>query len=167
MGLFSKFDNIYNTNLSASQIENMKVGRLPYEDYDKEGNLVGYFWHYGDTIELDIEITGNIVAESDDSSDEDSYITIPEYLRGKNVRVVIYNFRYEPLLEKEAEQIIIPDGTESTTKDAKSLVRIIIDEETSKKLLRGTYYLVATVVKENESIYIPIIEGKNCKITII
>ena len=69
MGLFTKFDNIYDTNISASQVCNMKVGSLPYEDYDSDGNLVGYYWHYGDTVELDIEITGEVVAENEEERD--------------------------------------------------------------------------------------------------
>lgn len=155
MGLFDKFDNIYDTNISASQVCNMKVGSMPYEEYDEYGRVVGYFWHYGDTIELDFEISGEVI-------DGEEYITAEEYLQDKNVRVSIYNFRYDSILERE-----IPVVIGETTLDGSVTVKLIIDEETSKKILRGTYYITVTIFKDNEAMYLPIIKGKNCKLTVI
>lgn len=37
----------------------------PYEEYNAEGNLIGYFWNYGDTLNLDFSIDGEITVESD------------------------------------------------------------------------------------------------------
>lgn len=35
----------------------------PYEEYNALGELVGYWWNWGDTINLDFNITGTIVVE--------------------------------------------------------------------------------------------------------
>ena len=32
----------------------------PYEDYDEKGNLIGYKWSYGSTIDLDFNLSGQI-----------------------------------------------------------------------------------------------------------
>ena len=156
MGLFDKFDSIYNTDVSSAQVRNMKTGRLPYEVYDKEGNLSGYYWYYGDTIELHFIIDGEVTADSATAngvSVETVYTTAEEYLSDKNAKICIYSsLRYEPVLE--------------TVLSASTDIKLIIDEETSKKLLRGTYYITLTIFKDNESILVPIIENKQCTITI-
>lgn len=155
MSLFDKFDNIYDTNISSSQVCNMKTGRLPYEVYDTYGNLSGYYWYYGDTVELNFIIDGEVTADTVDGEVESSerYISVEDYLRGKNAKICIYNqVRYQKVLE--------------TVLNASPNIKLIIDEETSKKLLRGTYYITLTIFKDNESIEIPIIENKQCTITI-
>lgn len=149
MGLFDNFDNIYDADQSPSQIANMKVGCLPYEYYDPlTGKLDGYYWHYGDSIELHFLIDGEI------TTDDGQYVDLETFLEGKFLRIQFYNFRYESIKDLE------------TVLDASTDVKLIIDEETSKKLLRGTYYLTATVFKDNEAVYVPIIENKDCKITV-
>ena len=35
----------------------------PYEEYDSKGNLIGYFWHYGETLNLEFNIDGEITVE--------------------------------------------------------------------------------------------------------
>lgn len=37
----------------------------PYEEYDAKGNIIGYFWHFGDTLNLEFNITGEVTVESD------------------------------------------------------------------------------------------------------
>lgn len=36
----------------------------PYEEYDAKGNLTGYFWRYGDTLNLEFNIDGEVTVES-------------------------------------------------------------------------------------------------------
>ena len=169
MGLFDKFDNIYDTNISASQVSNMKVGTIPYEQYNAEGKLIGYYWHYGDTIDLHFIIDGEVNLDvrrynEDDNSTvtvEKKYISAEDYLKDKNARITFHNFRYDPILQKE-----IPIATNYTTLNSSVDIRLLIDDETSKKLLRGTYYLTLTIFKENENMYQEIIKDKDCLITI-
>ena len=160
MSVFDKFDNIYNTDISSSQVCNMKTGRLPYEVYDEVGNLTGYYWHYGDTVELNFIIDdGEVTADEaivNGEEQKEKYLELVDYLSDKNARICIYSdLRYRPVLE--------------TVLSASTNIKLIIDEETSKKLLRGTYYLTLTIFKDNESIFVPIevIDGKShCMITI-
>lgn len=157
MSLFDKFDNIYNTNISSSQVKNMKTGRLPYEVYDEQGNLSGYYWYYGDTIELHFLIEdGEITADDavvNGKSKEEVYAELVDYLSDKNAKICIYSsLRYDPVLE--------------TVLSASTDIKLIIDEETSKKLLRGTYYITLTIFKDNESLLVPIIENGQCALTI-
>lgn len=35
----------------------------PYEEYDAKGNLIGYSWRYGETLNLDFNIDGEITVE--------------------------------------------------------------------------------------------------------
>ena len=147
MSLLDKFDNIYNTDISSSQVCNMKTGKMPYETYDSKGILTGCYWYYGDTVELNFIISGEVTAEEVVVNNEevlyDKYAEIEEYLSDKNARICIYNsLRYEKVLE--------------TVLSASREIKLIIDEETSKKLLRGSYYLTLTIFKDNESLNVPI-----------
>lgn len=157
MSLLDKFDNIYNTNISSSQVCNMKTGKMPYETYNSKGILTGCYWYYGDTIELNFIIDGEVTAEevvTDGEELHDKYAEIDDYLLGKNARICIYNsLRYEKVLE--------------TVLSASREIKLIIDEETSKKLLRGSYYLTLTIFKDNESLNVPIELTENGQYTIL
>lgn len=37
--------------------------KKPYEEYNAEGDLSGYWWYYGDVLNLEFNITGDIVVE--------------------------------------------------------------------------------------------------------
>jgi hypothetical protein len=39
--------------------------RKPYEEYDAEGKLVGYYWYYGEAINLQFEVTGEVSVDND------------------------------------------------------------------------------------------------------
>lgn len=41
-----------------------KCNKKPYEEYDVKGNFVGYTWNYGDTIDLQFLIEGQLTVES-------------------------------------------------------------------------------------------------------
>lgn len=49
---------------ASSKLCPMDKGK-PYEQYDAKGNLVGYFWNYGETLNLEFNITGELTIESD------------------------------------------------------------------------------------------------------
>lgn len=36
-----------------------------FAEYDSHGNIIGYYWHYGDTLNLEFNIDGEITIESD------------------------------------------------------------------------------------------------------
>ena len=64
-------DNYVPNNLITAfpnQIINSKLNPVevskPYEEYDAKGNLTGYFWRYGDTLNLEFNIDGEVTVES-------------------------------------------------------------------------------------------------------
>ena len=58
--LYKKFPQYSN----ASKLQPLDITK-PYEEYDIKGNLIGYYWYYGNTINLDFTIDGEITVESD------------------------------------------------------------------------------------------------------
>lgn len=207
MSLYNGCQDIYDTNLTANDLLNVQhcTGISPYGDYNALGQLQGYYWHYGDTVNLTFHLDGEISVESDailytgygeepteqtvgtigqraynvldlvswtcdaiidgkyiwnrDSEfiyPEDSarkvYMTASDFLHGKQASVTIYNFRYEPFYSKIVE--------------AKDTITISIDKETSKMFTKGTYYLTLQIFDDSSLLYIPVIKGKDCAITV-
>ena len=48
----------------ASKLDPIEASK-PYELFDTKGNLEGYYWNYGDSINLEFNIDGEITIESD------------------------------------------------------------------------------------------------------
>ena len=76
MGMFLNYHNIADNYKPNNLICTFPVGRSytkldpvqaskPYEEYDSKGNLIGYFWHYGETLNLEFNIDGEITVEDD------------------------------------------------------------------------------------------------------
>lgn len=76
MGMFSLYDNQDKNYIPNNTRCSFSVGksytkldpvssRKPYEEYDAKGNLVGYFWYRGDSINLEFNIDGEIIVEDD------------------------------------------------------------------------------------------------------
>ena len=74
MGMFTNYQEIahmYPTNnlvcrfpvdKSYTKICPVEASK-PYEEYNAKGELVGYFWRYGETLNLEFNIDGEIVVE--------------------------------------------------------------------------------------------------------
>lgn len=76
MGMFLNYHNIADNyqpnnliNAFPHGCTNSKLNPLdaskPYEEYDAKGDLIGYFWHYGETLNLEFNIDGELTLESD------------------------------------------------------------------------------------------------------
>ena len=76
MGMFLNYQDISNNYTPNNLICSFPVGKSytkldpyasskPYEEYDVHGNLIGYFWHYGETLNLEFNIDGEITVEDD------------------------------------------------------------------------------------------------------
>ena len=74
MGMFTKYQDIANyipnnlvcsfpINKSYSKLEPTKAGK-PYEEYNAKGELIGYSWYHGETVNLEFNIDGEIVVEA-------------------------------------------------------------------------------------------------------
>ena len=76
MGMFLNYQNLadnyipnnlintYPHNISNSKLNPVDASK-PYEEYDAKGELSGYFWHYGETLNLEFQLDGEITLESD------------------------------------------------------------------------------------------------------
>lgn len=96
-----------------------KVGR-PLEEFDARGRLIGYSWRYGDSIVLEFITEGDVTMH-----DEEVYEDAETYLSGKNMRLSLYDFRYQPVY--------------TMTQPADVVCKFFVDKNTSSKLVRGTY----------------------------
>lgn len=139
MGMFDSYQNIPqnyvpnnirpNDNLAqaypTTQIEPIKP-ILPYEEYNAQGELVGYYWHYGDQLNLIFDIEGEVSL-----LDDGTYVPANEFLQGKKATITILDFRNMMVVERIL--------------DASDKIIFEIDKETSKKLVRGTYHCTLTI----------------------
>ena len=93
MGMFLNYQNIENSypnNLRKSFPVATADSKLcpveaskPYEEYNKKGELVGYFWRYGETLNLEFNIDGEITIESDAIIFRQTAIIPSDYTMGK------------------------------------------------------------------------------------
>lgn len=76
MGMFFNYKNITENYVPNNIISSFPVGKSytkldpikaskPYEEYDVKGNLIGYFWRYGESLNLEFNIDGEITVEDD------------------------------------------------------------------------------------------------------
>lgn len=74
MGIFDNYQNLDNAYVpnNLSQLFPKKIPchrpqfKKPFEDYNAEGKLIGYYWYYGNTVSLNFNITGEIIVEDTD-----------------------------------------------------------------------------------------------------
>ena len=99
----------------------------PYANYDIEGNLIGYWWYYGNTLTLQFTINGEVII---DGSNE--YISADDFVKNKKITMNLYNFRRELIY---TAFINVPDNI-----DDANIVSFDIDSELSAKLVQGIYY---------------------------
>ena len=76
MGMFLNYQNIADNYMPNNLINafplKVKDSKLnptdaskPYEEYNTKGELDGYFWRYGDTLNLEFNLDGEITLEGD------------------------------------------------------------------------------------------------------
>lgn len=99
-----------------------KPTRPYYADYDVEGNLVGYWWYYGNTFDLEFNIEGEYTFE-----ETLQWVPANDFMKGKMVTMNLYNFRreiiYTEVVKADSSKVIFP-----------------VNQELSNKLVRGIYY---------------------------
>lgn len=76
MGMFLNYHNIsdnyvpnnliaeYTKVTTESKLAPIEASR-PFEEFNVKGELIGYFWRYGETLNLEFNIDGEITVESD------------------------------------------------------------------------------------------------------
>lgn len=139
MGMFDSFDGYDNLKdhyvqpcpppkppvEDTSKLKPVKPNK-PYEKYNAEGELIGYYWYYGDTINLEFTIEGEVTYEG-----SNEYVDAAEFMKEKQVTIELYNFRRELITTR--------------TLAGSNVIVFEIDEALSKELIRGNYYCTLTV----------------------
>lgn len=117
----------------------------PYELYNAKNELEGYYWYYGNTINLDFIIDGEVIDIDGNGTGE--YVSAKEYLADKIATVNIYDFRMNVIYSKSIS--------------ASENIIITIDPELSMRMVRGIYYcsLEISNSKSHETIF----DSTDCK----
>lgn len=129
--MFTNYENLSDSyipnNLSANKIKPESYTKLcpitaskPYELYNAKNELEGYFWYYGDAINLDFSIEGEVTL------DDGTYISANDFLKDKLYAVKIYDFRLN--------EIYTQVGQSSTN------IVLSIDKDLSSNFVKGVYY---------------------------
>lgn len=117
----------------------------PYELYNAKNELEGYYWYYGNTINLDFSIDGEVIDINGNGTGE--YVSAKDYLADKIATINIYDFRMNVIYSKSIS--------------ASENIIITIDPELSMKMVRGIYYcsLEVSNSKSHETIF----DSTDCK----
>ena len=140
------FQPKYPTLQKEEKIQSVNPNK-PYEVIGRDGVLKGYFWYYGNSVDLIFNVSGEITLE-----DYDMYLSINQILNSLEINATIYNLRHEPAIYfsngLDAEYPLKVNSSlvnEETGEVSTQIVIPITKEISSLKLPRGTYYLDLTV----------------------
>lgn len=109
---------------------------LPYEEYNAEGDLIGYYWYYGDELNLEFNLEGEVTL-----IDSNTYISAEDFVKDKKIIIRLLDFRNNIIAEKVF--------------DASTTIIFPIDKELSKKMVKGVYYCDVTLYNDefNKTIF--------------
>lgn len=205
----SMFDNYENlnsqyipTNISRAPIKPQcppnicqpEIPNKPYEEINAKGELVGYWWNYGDTINLDFNLSGYVTVDG-----SNNYIDVLSFIQNKQINITLYNFRHEQITNmlfkgsdyKDLKYDIIPvnehtigifytysndTGTynkvylpqdyikDTTYYEGNLSIVFPIDKELSQALVPGIYYCSLTIIGEESTI--TIVDENSCTLTV-
>lgn len=161
------FDNyIIPSNKNTHCKPNFKPNNLPsrpnkpFESYDENGNVVGYWWYEGDTVTLDFSIGGEVTIDQEIievingetiTKNIPVYVPINDFIKDKTITFNMYNFRGE---------VVLTQDFEGSTK-----VLFEIDQEMASILTKGTY-TISLLLWNGESFNKTIYSKEDCIITI-
>lgn len=140
MGMFDNFNNVkttYQVNPYAPQYPPQKMPtqivqnnpNKPYEVVDARGVLTGYFWYYGNSVDLTWDIVGEV------TTTQDNYVDVVDMVKYLIITATIYDWK----MCKVEEVKLIP-----TIEDNKVSVTLSINGELSQKLVKGVYEISLT-----------------------
>lgn len=124
-----------------------------YTDYDIEGNIAGYWWYYGNTLNLEFTIEGEITIEGSSNWIPVEEDEVQNYLSDKLITIRLYNFRRE---------IIYTKVLEATS----NVITFPIDQELSNMLVRGIYYCSLNVSDKNLEFDQTILQLEDCVLNV-
>lgn len=62
MGMFTNYD-MNSTTCPLKEPKEQYCNNVPYAEYNAEGELVGYYWYYGDTVNLQFNVSGEVTVD--------------------------------------------------------------------------------------------------------
>ena len=147
------FQKTYPSMQTDNQLKSNHPNK-PYEVKNPDGSIKGYFWYYGNSVELVFNVEGEITLE-----ETDNYLYASDVISGLALIATIYNFRSEPVLKFSTDPLIAENelivGETKTIADEhcnklekiSTPVTMQITNELSSQLVKGIYYidLVATL----------------------
>ena len=110
------------------------IPNKPYEDYNARGQLVGYWWNYGDTINLDFNLSGYVTTDN-------AYITVQDFIRDKQINIQLYNFRHEEIVNE------LFDGNDFTN--------LVYNKVSVNPLTQGIYYIYDNETGKYQAVDLP------------
>ena len=139
MGMFDNYNNInlntsFTPNPYAPQYPPTKTTNQivqnnpnkPYEVVDARGNLTGYFWYYGNSIDLVWDIVGEATTQI-----SNTYLDVKDIIRYQVITATIYDWKHQII---EAIKLIPQIDNEG-----KVTVTLPINNELSQKMVKGVY----------------------------
>ena len=92
----SYYPNRFQQKYPCNHVTNNLESTCPNKPYEiiKDGKLVGYFWYYGDSIDLTFELSGTVTLLA-----SDTYLTIQDIVDTLQFEANIYDFRRVKVLE--------------------------------------------------------------------
>lgn len=143
MGMFDNYNNLNTTftpNPYAPQYPPQKQTQQivqnnpnkPYEVIDPRGNLTGYFWYYGNSVELIWDIIGEATFPT-----VNSYVEVIDIIKYNVITATIYDWKWQEIEKKR----LIPSIDENNN----VTVTLPIYGELSQRLVKGTYHISLTI----------------------
>lgn len=171
--MFSNYNNLntsytpgtYNQRFPTTcncnnQIESVSPNK-PFEIKDMNGQVTGYFWYQGNTLDLSWDIDGVILTD-----EPNSYIDVSSYIQSCELICKIYNFRREIIVKASTNKNKLSNCyplelyADKTNQLATCVLHI--DPEISQKLPKGTYTVSLTAIHPSgfdETLF----DGSSCK----
>ena len=150
MNMFTNYDLVPDSyvpcNIQKDTLSYQPIHK-PFEQYNINGDFIGYGWSFGDSIVLEFYTCGDVYYE-----DQDVTENAETYLKDKTFRLELYDFRYEVVFSYDIS--------------AATVVKILIDAESSERLVKGVYHLKFTLIDEVENVLTTLIDGNDCAIYI-
>lgn len=132
MGILKNYEYVpeYSPDNRKEKLNNNTIPLRPYEEYDANGYLSGYYWFYGDSIILQFLITGVVVDEKNEV-----YENAGDYLFDKLLNFQIYDNMGNVVYEREV--------------NGKADVSFKIEKEDSLKMIRGVYTCALRIITKD------------------
>ena len=135
--IFISYDNLppnyVPNNTSLYNINRVTPAYVrPKEEYNAEGKFTGFSWRCGDSVIIELCTRGEV------QYDDTTYVEASDYLKGKKFEITLYNFRYESIYSEIVE--------------ASADYKFYIESDLSNKLVPSLYYIMVTLIDEENNI---------------